>query len=250
MCNHLRMEPDGDPEARIRDLERPLAQQADASELGTRPYRSAPPSDGSGPQYWHQDVPGHVQPPPWSAPPPSGPQWGSPYYSPPQHVVRKSSRLLWVLPLTILGVVVIGMAALLAVHVARTAGPGTDGPGTPTIAGGGGRLDTPVAEPREPRTVEADPAPTVVAGQSLSVSGIDEQRSVVCAGGAVSVSGMRNSVDIRGECAVVTVSGFDNVVTVEFAQSITASGFDNRVTYARGEPQIGNSGLGNVVESG
>ena len=100
------------------------------------------------------------------------------------------------------------------------------------------------------RTVEADADPTVAAGQSLSVSGIDEQRSVVCAGGAVSVSGMRNTVEIRGDCAVVTVSGFDNVVTVDFAQSITASGFDNRVTYLSGEPQIGNSGVGNVVESG
>ena len=98
------MEPDGDPEARIRDLERPLAQQADASELGTRPYRPAPSFDGSGPQYRHQDVPGYAQQPPWSAPPPSGPQWGSPYYSPPQHVVRKSPRLLWVVPLTVLGV--------------------------------------------------------------------------------------------------------------------------------------------------
>lgn len=244
------MEPDGDPEARIRDLERPLAQQADASELGTRPYRPAPSFDGSGPQYRHQDVPGYAQQPPWSAPPPSGPQWGSPYYSPPQHVVRKSPRLLWVVPLTVLGVVVVAMAALFAVLVARNAEPGTDGPVTPTIAGGGGRLDTPVAEPREPRTVEADADPTVAAGQSLSVSGIDEQRSVVCAGGAVSVSGMRNTVEIRGDCAVVTVSGFENAVTVDFAQSITASGFDNRVTYLSGEPQIGNSGVGNVVESG
>ena len=73
---------------------------------------------------------------------------------------------------------------------------------------------------------------------------------MVCAGGAVSVSGMHNTVEIRGDCAVVTVSGFENVVTVDFAQSITASGFDNRVTYLSGEPQIGNSGVGNVVESG
>jgi len=252
VCNHLRMEPDADPEARIRDLERPLAQQADASELGTRPYRSAPAVDGSGPQYRHGDVPGYAQQPPptWSTPPPGGPQWGSPYFSPPQHVVRKGPRLLWVVPLAILGVVVVGMAALIAVLVARNAEPGTDRPVAPTIAGGGGRLDSPRAEPGRPRTVGPGAPATVAAGQSLSVSGIDEQRSVICAGGSVSVSGMRNSVDIRGECAVVTVSGFDNVVMVEFAQSITASGFDNRVTYARGEPQIGNSGLGNVVESG
>lgn len=253
MCNHLRMEPDGDPEARIRDLERPLAQQADASELGARPYRSAPSPDGPGAQYRHEDVAGHAQQPPAWSPPTAGPHWGSPYYSPPQHVVRKGSRLLWLVPLAVLGVVVIGAAALIAVLVAGDAEPGSDGPAAPTIAGGGGPLDSPRAEPGRPRTVgpgaPGGPA-TVAAGQSLSVSGIDEQRSVVCAGGAVSVSGMRNSVDIRGECAVVTVSGFDNVVTVEFAQSITASGFDNRVTYARGEPQIGNSGVGNVVESG
>jgi hypothetical protein len=40
------MEPSGDPEARIRDLERPLADQAGASEVSTRAFE-APASPGA-----------------------------------------------------------------------------------------------------------------------------------------------------------------------------------------------------------
>ncbi len=44
MCEHLRMDPKDDPEARIRELERPLADAARTSELGT--------GVSAGPQPW------------------------------------------------------------------------------------------------------------------------------------------------------------------------------------------------------
>ena len=259
MCNHRRMEPDGDPEARIRDLERPLAQQAHASELGTRPYEAGPSAGVPVPPYRYEDHQHSVPPPPWPPPYgastpdpayPAGPQWGSPYHAPPQHVVRKRSRALWLVPLVVAGGVLIGVMASIGFFAADDAGPRSYTPTPPTVAGGGGPLDPPRADPGAPRTPAPDVVDTVGAGESLSVAGIDQNRSVRCAGGAVSVSGMGNTVQISGDCAVVTVSGFENVVTVESAQSITASGFDNRVTYSTGAPQIANSGRGNVVEAG
>lgn len=243
MCNHLRMEPDGDPEARIRDLERPLAQQANASELTTRPYEASPSADVPVPPYRYEDYP-------QTAPYPAAPQWGSPYHAPPQYVVHKRSRALWLIPLVVGGVVLAGAIALIGFFAADDSGPRSYNPAPPTVAGGGGPLDPPRADPRAPRTPTPEVTDIVSTGQSLSVSGIDQNRSVRCAGGAVSVSGIRNTVEISGDCAVVTVSGFENVVSVQAAQNITASGFDNRVTYSSGAPQIANSGRGNVVEAG
>jgi hypothetical protein len=48
---HLAMNPQDDPEARIRDLERPLADRAQTSELGTQPYPAAPQPYSKGPSH-------------------------------------------------------------------------------------------------------------------------------------------------------------------------------------------------------
>lgn len=229
MCKHLRMEPDGDPETRIRDLERPLADQAHASELGTRPYGASSPTE----------VP---------VPVPS-PQYGSPYYSPPQRVVHKRPQTaVWLVPLIVVGVVGVGIMGLVAFF--NLAGSGTDAParpGSPGIAGGGGSVDAPRAQPRLDPT---DDVVTVAAGSSLSIGGIEQHRTVICDQGSVSVSGITNTVEIQGSCANVSVSGMDNIVTVDSAQTITASGFDNQVTYRDGNPEISKSGRGNTVEQG
>src|ERR1700691_2104557 len=84
------MKSEDDPEARIRELEQPLAEAARASEAGENP----PPSKWA--------------PPPASAMPPPPPYGGlfpnpSPQYS-------RSNRTLWI----IIGVFVIGMIALPA----------------------------------------------------------------------------------------------------------------------------------------
>src|SRR5271170_7382506 len=80
------MKSEDDPEARIRELEQPLAEAARASESGATP----PPSK-------------------WTPPPPPLP-YGGLFPSPSQAAYSRSSRMWWI----IAGVFVIGMIALPA----------------------------------------------------------------------------------------------------------------------------------------
>lgn len=253
MCKHLRMEPEGDPEARIRDLERPLADQAQASELGTRPYEAIPSADVPVPHHPYSPQPDAY--PQYGAPQYGSPQYGSPYYAPPQHVVHKRPQtMLWLIPLVVIGIIGFGAVGLVA--FVNLAGPGTDSPPRPPSPGisGGGPVDVPDVDINIPEIeVPFDPGGEVVtvgAGDTLSFGGIDQTKTVVCNQGTVNISGMTNTIDIQGNCAGVSVSGMDNVITVESAQSITASGFDNQVTYRAGTPEISTSGTGNTVEQG
>lgn len=190
------MEPFGDPEARIRDLERGVT---------------------------------------------------SPYYAPPQGVVRRPSHpaALWLIPLI---VVVVGTAAVAGVVMLVDTG-GAPGQAVP-IAGGGGPLDPPPVVGAGTPTDVADQTVTVESGAALSISGVETSQTVVCDEGTVTVSGVRNTVEVQGPCASVNVSGVENTVSVESAGSIRASGFDNRVTYRTGEPEIAKSGVGNSVVRG
>ncbi|HEY9265569.1 MAG TPA: hypothetical protein VIQ11_13285, partial [Mycobacterium sp.] len=125
------MEPNGDPEARIRDLERPLAQRAEANELGTRAYEAPPSAD--------VPVPPYPYPAPPSAAPPPYPQYGSPYYSPPQTVVHKRPQAaLWVIPLVVIGVVVAGIIVGVVVYSDVSSTTGMSPRPAPGISGGGG----------------------------------------------------------------------------------------------------------------
>ena len=253
MCKHLLMEPDGDPEARIRDLERPLADQAYANELGTQPYEAGP----------SEHVP--VAPHPYNTPPRPGPyqaapypqygspQFGSPYYSPPQRVVRKRSPALWLLPMVV-GIIVVGAVGAVVFFNFSSFDVGPVRPASPDISGGGGSVDTsgaPIPTPETP--VPLDPRGEVVTvgvGEIESFGGTEQRRTIVCDRGTVNISGMTNTVEIQGDCFSVSVSGMDNIVTIDSAGSITASGFDNKVTYRAGTPVISTSGNGNIIEQG
>lgn len=240
MCDDLRMNPQDDPEARIRDLERPLADRAQASEMGTQPYTVAgsyPPPYPGAPQTYP------VAPPPYSGGPPSG---------------GPSQTGVVVLVVVVLTLLVVG--AGVAIYFANLGSD--DGPvtaGRPTVAGGGGALD------RTPEVQVPDDMPIVVApglptgdpnvveqaprGGQLSIAGVEGDKRVACNDSVISVSGVSNTVTITGHCVSVTVSGMDNQVIVENADVISASGFENRVTFRSGEPQINNSG-DNIVERG
>ena len=254
LCKHLQMEPDGDPEARIRDLERRLAEQAHSSELGTRPYASASSAD------WSADVPA---PPHSYSPQPAhqqtgyqygSPHYDSPYYQPPQRVVHKRARALRLIPL-VLGFVTAGIVGTIVfANLADVEAPSAPEPEAPGFAGGGGSVDAPEVDIDAPEVVVPfDPTGEVVtvgAGDTLSFGGIEQNKTVLCTQGTVNISGMTNTIEIRGDCASVSVSGMDNVITVENAESITAAGFDNRVTYRSGTPKISTSGSGNLIEAG
>ena len=219
------MKSEDDPEARIRELEQPLAETARVSEAGVTP----PPGKWTAP------------PGPPLAPPPL-PYSGS--FGP---TLRTSSRSRtgWILA----GVFVIGMIALPAAillftaHQVSRSGLATLLP-TPSISTigpvpSGGMTQTPAASPSTPP-----------AGENLHVSGINESQTVTCNASVVDVSGVSNTVVITGHCTQISVSGVQNSITVDSVDAIDASGFNNKVTYHSGTPKVGNSGDSNVVEQG
>ncbi|CAN3127250.1 DUF3060 domain-containing protein [Mycobacterium sp. smrl_JER01] len=254
MCKHLRMEPFGDPEARIRDLERPLADRARASELGTGPSEGvSPPTVPVPPQ--HHGPPSQ----PYGSPsqPYGSPRqpYGSPYYAPPQRVVRKPSHTVatWLVPIAVVTVLVVGVAgAVMFLNfgeqpVPRPAAP-TAGRGEPPVVGGGGPLEGPPRVGVDSPVDSTEKVVTVQAGGSVSLGGVSTERIVFCDGGAVNISGMRNDVRVQGACTSVIVSGIENTVTLDSADIISASGVDNRVSYRSGNPETSTSGFGNIIE--
>jgi hypothetical protein len=238
------MKSEDDPEARIRELEQPLADAARTSEAGGNP----PPGKWTAP------------PPPQSYTAPPGPPmqplplpYGGPFPGPSLSGINsRGNRTVWI----VAGVFVIGMIALPAAiflftaHQVSRSGLSTMFP-TPIIA-----TVSPTATATMPPTNATPPSmpttsvSTAPAGENITVSGISEVRTIACNGGSVSISGITNNVVITGHCASVTVSGIQNQITVDTVDTIQASGSGNHVTYHTGSPTIGNSGFDNVVQQG
>ncbi len=234
------MKSEDDPEARIRDLERPLAEAARASEAGANP----PPSKWAPP-------PGPPLPPPGGPmpPPPPSPYGGS--FSSPSRGILPGGQIRWImLAVFVLGMIVLPIAIFsFTSHQISRGGLTTllpvpsISPESPTASG---TMPTNATPPSMPTTSVS----TAPAGENITVSGISEARTIACNGGSVSVSGITNNVVITGHCASVNVSGIQNQITVDAVDTIQASGSGNQVTYHTGSPTIGNSGFGNVVQRG
>ncbi|PEG40904.1 hypothetical protein CQY20_06450 [Mycolicibacterium agri] len=237
-----------DPEERIRQLERPLAELAQTSELGgEQPSSTAylpPPVPGYSPQDY--TPPTYAGPPPYGAPP---------YSTQPRKV---SGGIPWIV-FGLIAVVLVAMAAGVIAFVSKMSA-------TSGISGGGGSIDLPSIPSIPPMpsvpSIEIPNIPvppglpgsapqtiTAAPGETVSVAGVENTRTVVCNDSSVSVSGVSNTVTITGHCVSVTVSGMDNVVTVDASDTIGASGFDNRITYHSGAPQI-NATESNIVVQG
>lgn len=249
------MNPQDDPEARIRALEPtelgaeqpgygtgygtppplppPTQQWPEASPYGQSPYGQSPYGQNS----YNPDPYGYATP--YPTPQPSG-----------------SGFRPWMLiaPLMIVFLLIGGGAVAFWLYSSNST------PGTPGISGGGGQLtDAPVI-PELPELPELPPiviepgapnAPTndtVEPGGTITVTGIGSNRSVTCNDNILIISGANNTVDVTGHCTAVTVSGFENVVTAESSGEITVSGFENKVTYRSGSPTISQSGSGNTIE--
>jgi hypothetical protein len=231
------MNPEDDPEARIRDLERPLADVARTSELGTQYY-------SSGSAYTPPPVPTYGAPYP-----------GTPYPGVPRTTKSGPGAGVWVFAAIVIVLLIIGAGVAIYSAGVFSLGSETRPPvEIPNVAGGGGRVDKPPeAEPSVPGggPIETVPGgvPTPPPGAQLSVSGIDKNETIVCNESIVNVSGVNNIVTITGHCASLTVSGVENRVTVDSSAKISASGFDNAVTYHSGSPEISAMGS-NVVGQG
>ena len=236
------MKSEDDPEARIRELEQPLAEAARASEAGENP----PPSKWAPP-------PGAAMPPPPGRPMPPPPPlpYGGLFPSPSPAQYSRSNRTVWI----IAGVFVVGMIALPAAiflftaHQVSRSGITTLLP-IPSISSEPPNPSGVMTQTRAAPSTSLTAAPTAPKGGNLSVAGINENRTIVCNDSSVDVSGVSNTVVITGHCASLSVSGVQNKVTVQAAESIQASGFNNQITYLAGSPQIDQSGDGNVVQKG
>jgi Protein of unknown function (DUF3060) len=237
------MKSEDDPEARIRELEQPLADTARTSEAGVTP----PPGKWTAPP----PSPSYTAPPGAPMQPLPLPYGGS-FPGPSPAPYSRSNRTWWI----IAGVFVIGMIALPAAiflftaHQVSRSGITTLFP-APTISPASPTAST--AMPPTNATAPSMPSTSVStapAGENITVSGISEARTIACNGGSVSVSGITNNVVITGHCASVIVSGIQNQITVDASDTIQASGSGNQVTYHTGSPKIGNSGFDNVVQRG
>jgi hypothetical protein len=236
------MNPQDDPEARIRALEQPLADNARATELGSTPYTA----------------PGGAYPPPPLPPmPPQAqgpyppPGYGTPWTPPPAQ--KSSAGIPWVV-LGIGAVIFMAIAAGVAFYISSKSKnefgsftvpsisiPSISVPAIPSMPS-----DQP-SQPGQPGQIGPSAPPS---GGQLSVAGIQENKTIACNDSRVSISGVSNTVTITGHCASVDVSGMQNHVTLDTSDQIIASGFNNVVTYHSGNPDIDNSGGSNQVQQG
>lgn len=224
------------PEDRIRELERPLADAARASELG-----GAQPA-------------GQAYPPgPASPPPPAQWSYGGPYLGPPPQ--RPSGNRMWWILGTVIAVGVLALAGGIAAFAAhQISGVRSIISSPPTISGTFAPPSSSTSSPGPSTSRSTTPTPSTSAvppaGDRLRVSGLYQNRTLACNDSIVIVSGVSNTVVITGHCARIMVSGVQNTITVDAVDTIDASGFNNKLTYHSGTPAISNAGDSNVVEQG
>ncbi|WP_156690650.1 DUF3060 domain-containing protein, partial [Mycobacterium sp. Marseille-P9652] len=191
------------------------------------------------------------QPPP---PPPTPWTYGGGY--PGQPPQRPSGNRTWWILGTVIVVGILALAGGIAAFAAhQMSGVRSIIESPPTISSA---PSTTSPSPSRTRTTKPSPSasptpstsPTPPPGGKISVSGINENRTIACNDSVVSVSGVSNTVTISGHCARLTVSGVQNAITVDAVDAIDASGFNNKVTYHSGTPKVSNAGGSNVVEQG
>lgn len=240
------MNPEDDPEARIRQLEQQSANYGTVELGANQDSRGATPT-------------APLPPPVYGPPPPYGnPYTGDPY-QPPQGthftpIRKKGAPVGLIFGLIAVTVVVLfgGIGAIVWNVVSKT----TDA--VSRTPGGGGSFGTPgdqptisVPTPELPilPTMPGDGTPDGTPGGELSVAGIDKNETIACNDANVNISGVNNRINLIGHCLSVTVSGVNNRVTVASTDTIGASGLDNQVIYLSGDPEIDATGS-NVVEHG
>lgn len=241
------MNPQDDPEARIRALEPTEYGSENAGHIsgyGTPPPTQQWPNQIPDPSLQYGQNPYGTQPyaTGYAAPYPSGPS-GSGF-----------RPWMAIVPIALVFVLLAGGAAAYFLYSSSSV------PGAPGIAGGGGVLTEAPEAPVLPSLPTIITIPTDIAeppsdsvpepGTTLTISGIGTNKSVTCNDNIVIISGANNTVDITGQCTAVTVSGFENIVTVESTREVAVSGFDNKITYRTGDPQVSESGSGNSITRG
>src|SRR3954464_14737759 len=216
LWDHLAVNPEDDPEARIRALEQPLSDQAQASELGGAHYGSTDYAPPPAPAYTPPDysTPAYGSPPPYGTAPYGNQTYGTQPYSDQQYgnqpygqfpSAQKSSGGI---PWAVFGIIAVlfigGLVAGAVVYTTRSGGGSS-------VSSGGGSINMPsipsIDIPSMPSIPAAPGAPnaapgtdpnviTGTPGQVVTVSGIDENKTVECNDAEVNISGIRNTVNI------------------------------------------------------
>jgi hypothetical protein len=223
---------DDDPEKRIRELERELADM-------TRPPQSAPPYTGDASPYTSDtpapavDAPYTANPyagnapyaapnqsftsdPPPSYPPPSypanppyagnapyvrDPSWGVDF-RPPRR--RSGARFSWIIVVIALAIFAPAIMSLVS-HFAASKSRSSFGSGATASNG-------PTAVPQ---------------GGELRVGGNSEGRTIACNDGKLTLYGYNSDYLITGHCASLTVGGYSNTVKVDTADTLESTGYNN-----------------------
>jgi Protein of unknown function (DUF3060) len=208
---------DDDPEKRIRELERELADS-------TRPPQSRPPYTGDAQPYMGDappptvDAPYTANPyaanPPYTANPPYAgnapyvrdPTWGVDFRPP-----RRRSRYPWFIVLIVLGIFVPTIVSLVAHFATSNRVRSSFGNGSGATASS----NNPTAVPQ---------------GGELRVGGNMEGKTVACNDGKLTLYGTNSDYSITGHCVSLTVGGFNNKATVDSADTLESTGYSNTVT--------------------
>ncbi|OBG28081.1 DUF3060 domain-containing protein [Mycobacterium sp. E3198] len=201
-----------DPEKRIRELERRLADAKGG------PRENVPAAGEVGP------VPDAWVPPPSSVNPPN--------YELLRRQMNRRRRLssMWGI-LLVPGILLVAILVFHPYRVEKHAPPATTLPG---------------AEP----TADLSGALTVAPGGNLTQEPSSATFTVFCDRAELTIGGNGNSAYVAGHCAHLIVKGSGNKVVADNADAIDTDGSANQVTYHSGAPQISVGGTDNIVRKG
>jgi Protein of unknown function (DUF3060) len=211
-----------DPEQRIRELERRLADAKGG------PRESVPAGDEVRPA----EAPGMLLPPPPDTMAPAPPPVHSPNYRLLRRQIDRRRRIssIW-LVFVVPGILLVALLVFHPYRMEKHSTPSTSWSGaepTPNFAG----------------------AVTVGPGGNLTAEPSNGTVTFVCDRGDMTVGGNANAVYLAGHCANLTVKGSHNKVVVDAADVIDIDGSGNQVIYHTGAPQISVGGSGNTVKKG
>jgi hypothetical protein len=212
---------DDDPEKRIAELERGLAEHYPASEAPPAREATADPSWAAPPA--REATPDAS----WAATP--APPAPIPQYIPPAGPIpalygrRRSPvfRVVWIIGIFWAVAIPIGIAFSWFMS-SRLSGMDPFGPSTLTVTKGG----------------------------SVSVGGNNETKTIECNDGSVSLSGNNGNFTVTGHCATVNVSGNNTHATIDWTDVIVAGGINTVTIYHKGEPKVTKGGINVSVSQG
>ncbi|KMV20960.1 hypothetical protein ACT16_19310 [Mycobacterium heckeshornense] len=228
--DHLLMDDQEDPEKRIAELERQLAEQTRAAELGSQQI-SVSRSDET-----PRTPP--VAPTPASPTPDSSagfPRW------------RRSGplprwRLVWILVAFWVVMIAVGNGvSRIFTHVSHYSSPPSSSTMLPLTGGPSASSVAPQPFPSEL---------TVGRGGVLSLGGNGRSQTVSCNDGTLNLSGNNNTFTVTGHCLRLQVSGNYTHVTIDSADTIDAGGIYTVTIYHSGTPTINKSGIDVTVSQG